>query len=240
MSLNIVYPEEKFVGRQNELAQFEQAIKPQNKLKTFLKLGIGVQPRVFLPYGIGGMGKTWLSRECLRRAKKAGWKTIEINWEKVDLLPVDETEMMDTISQFIKQEYGERIARDYSKARQDSKQVAEKFSRLKQENQEKWLPIVDVTKDLTEGVGGDKVKPVGAIISATGKAVNILAGELAKAEELFAEWLTETAKLGIDEKVLYTNKNKQLAQKLVLMLKDAASEQALAIFFDTCEVLSAE
>src|SRR5687767_11696427 len=143
MSPNNVYHEEKFVGRQNELAQFEQAIKSQNKLKVFLKLGIEVQPRVFLPYGIGGMGKTWLSRECLRRAKKGGWKIIEINWEKVDLLPVDETEMMDTISQFIKKEYGEKIARNYLKSRQDSKQVAEKVSRLKQENQEKWLSIVD-------------------------------------------------------------------------------------------------
>jgi len=97
MSPNNANHEERFVGRQNELAQFEQAIKPQNKLKAFLKLGLEVQPRVFLPYGIGGMGKTWLSRECFRRAKKAGWKTIEINWEKVDLVPVDETEMMDTI-----------------------------------------------------------------------------------------------------------------------------------------------
>src|SRR5687767_12922790 len=98
----------KFVGRKTEIEQFERAIKPRNLWVRFL-LGPNrrVQPQVFLPHGIGGMGKTRLSRECLECAQTAGWATIEINWDRADARPTDEFEMMNIIAQQLIKEYGD-------------------------------------------------------------------------------------------------------------------------------------
>ena len=56
-----------FVGRQTELEQFRQVIGTTSKLERLL-LRPGRQlkkPRLFLPHGIGGIGKTSLSQRCL-------------------------------------------------------------------------------------------------------------------------------------------------------------------------------
>ena len=239
MSPDNEHSKDKFVGRKTELEQFELAIRPKSKLKSFLGLGDGIQPRVFLPYGIGGMGKTWLSKECLKRAKKAGWETIEIDWERADYLPSSQLSMMDTISECIKQTFGEKSIQEYLKVRRQEKQVKEKVRRLKQENQEKWLKFVDEIKSVAEGVGGEKGKPAAAVISLTGSVVNALSVETAKAEENFLNWLVETGRIGMDDGLLYADPQRQLARKLVEAIKNVASSKNLLILFDTCEILSA-
>lgn len=69
-STQVASRHEIFIGRQVELQQFEAALGRRGLLGWLF--GPGVKPRVFLPHGIGGIGKTWLAQECLKRARKAG------------------------------------------------------------------------------------------------------------------------------------------------------------------------
>jgi len=231
-----------FIGRKNELAQFDQAIRP-NKLGAILRgPGTGVRPHVFLPYGIGGMGKTWLARECLKHAQKAGWMTAEIDWDTASTRPTDRLGLMDIVAQTLQEKYGEKLAHEYRKTRGRVKQIQDRVLRYQQEHQEKWQSLVDWVRNATEGVVGlvddKKGKASGVLVQATGKAVGAGARYLAQAEDAFVNWLVETNKLKPDEALLYREPEQQLAHQLVDVLDRAADSKPLALLFDTCEWLS--
>ena len=230
-------PNEKFVGRKTELGQFERAIRPRNSWVRFL-LGPNtkIEPTVFLPYGIGGIGKTTLSRECLERAEKAGWARIEINWDRANTRPTDEIEMMNIIAEQIRKVYGDKSIEEFLKKQKQIKFAKENIQRLQQENQERWLSYIDDLKmgANTEGGSNELSSAVGGV----GALVNIGADALARAEDNFVKWLASTGRIKPDEELLYKDKSLYLSRFLVKAISEAISKQPLVILFDTCEVLS--
>jgi tetratricopeptide (TPR) repeat protein len=202
-----------------------------------------MKPCVFLPHGIGGIGKTWLAQECLKRARKAGWKTIEMDWDRADQRPTEQLDMMNVIAERLKERYGEKVVREYLGARVRARQVRDRVSRYKQENREKWQGLVDAAQALAEtGVGivrGEKVgKIVGTTVLMTGKVMDAGAAAIAQAEDAFLNWLIEAKKLKQDDVLLYKDPDRRLADRLVDALVSAACKQPLVALFDSCEALS--
>ena len=74
-----------FVGRKIELEQFKQALGRPGFIDRVVlgNPGRSVKSRVFLPHGIGGIGKSELTRQCLELAKQAGWRTLFLDWNHV-------------------------------------------------------------------------------------------------------------------------------------------------------------
>lgn len=179
-----------FVGRKQELQQFDQVLNPRQKVaKAILGPRTKIKPHVFLPYGMGGMGKSFLSRECLLRAKDAGWKTVEIDWDRADTRPGDKSSMMSMIAEKIKGAYQESTIKNYLKVLHDSKKIQERVNHYRQENQEKWPSITESAKSLAETAGGEKGKSTSVVIDLAGKTINIGAASLAQAEDAFIEWM---------------------------------------------------
>jgi len=227
-----------FIGRKPELEQFDRAINPRNK---FAKLIFGprtnVPSRVFLPHGIGGIGKSFLSKKCLAKAKDAGWATIEIDWDRVDIRPSDEVELMNVVAEELKTIYGEKVIQEYLRTQRQIKQVKDRVQKLKRENQEKWQTIIESTQNIVEGMGGEKGQTIGKAISGIGSVVNLGADLFARAEDSFVDWLVSSGRLKGDESTLYKDEKRYLSRKLVTAIGSASSTQPLAILFDTCEAL---
>jgi tetratricopeptide (TPR) repeat protein len=230
-----------FIGRQIELQQFEAALGRRGLLGWLL--GPGVKPCVFLPHGIGGIGKTWLAQECLKRARNPGWATVEVDWDKADQRPSERLDLMNITAERLKEKYGEKAVREYLDARGRARQVRNRVSRYKQENREKWQGLVDATQALAEaGVGllrSEKAgKAAGAAVQVTGKVVNAGAAAMAQAEDSFLDWLVESKKLKQDDVLLYKDPDHRLADRLVDALVSVVRRQPLVVLVDSCEALS--
>ena len=235
-----------FVGRKTELKQFRQALGKRGLLRRFLLLllpGRGVRSRVFLPYGIGGIGKTWLSQGCLREADQTGWATVEVDWDRADYRPSETGQLMDIVAARVKSALGEKTIKPYWDTRTQARQVHDRVTRYRQENQEKWQSIVNSVKGMTEAVAGlARGKEVGA---AAGGAVEKVGGFvgggaalLAQAEDAFMDWLIERKKLKPEDKSLYRKPETHLADRLVDAFVAAARHRPLVVLFDSCEILS--
>lgn len=229
----------KFVGRKLELNQFASVIKPRPALLRYL-IGpnINVKSQVFLPFGIGGIGKTELSRKCLECAEDAGWATLEIDWDRADTRPNDELQLLNIIAEHLKKVYGNDSIAEFLKREKQIQYVEERIQHLKIENQEKWLSFVDAIQDIGGGVSGNKDIDIGSVTKGVGKLINMGAAKVAQAEDRFSDWLVSTGKIKADEGSLYKRKDIFLASKLVNALTECASRKPLAILFDTCEMLS--
>ncbi len=177
-------------------------------------------------------------QENAKCAKDEGWATIEIDWDRADTGPTDEIEMMNIIVEHLKSIYGEKSTAEFLRIQKQIKYVKERVQRLQQENQEKWLSIVDALQDVAGGAGGEKGNELGSAVRGVGKLVNIGADALAHAEDNFADWLVSTGRIKADEGMLYKEDDKHLSRKLVKAIAETSSSKPLVILFDTCEILS--
>jgi tetratricopeptide (TPR) repeat protein len=233
-----------FVGRETELEQFHQALGKRGLLRQLLHLpGRDVHSRVFLPHGIGGIGKTWLSQRCLGEADKEGWATIKVDWDRADYRPSEPDQLMDIVAERIRSRLGEKAIKPYWKTRTQARQVRDRVTRYRQENQEKWQNIVNSISGMTEAAAGlARGKKVGAAAGGAMEKAGSFVGEgaalLAQAEDAFIDWLIEREKLNPEDKSLYRNPETELADRLVDAFVTAARRRPLVVLFDTCEELS--
>ena len=235
---------EKFIGRQRELDQFSDSLNRFNRIGRLRERLPGQRrkpARVFLPHGIGGIGKTWLSQQCLKLARAKGWKTIELDWARVNLRPTAPLDLMNVIAEDLRDQYKDKIVSDYLKARGRALQARRKVDRVRAENQQKWQELVGSTRDLAEEwVGGVKGKATGFLLGAGGAVVGAGASSLAHAEEIFLDWAVERGELERDDVLLYREGDDRLADRLAKALIKAAHKKSLVVLFDSCEELSVE
>ncbi len=240
-STQVTSRHEIFIGRQIELQQFEAALGRRGLLGWLL--GPDVKPRVFLPHGIGGIGKTWLAQECLKRARNTGWATVEVDWDKAEQRPSERLDLMNVIAEQLKEGFGEKVVREYLGEHGRARQVRDRVLRYQQENREVWQGIVDSAREVTEEVvSAAKSKAVGKaaglLVKAGGAVVDAGAIALARAEDAFVDWLVESKKLDQDDALLYKDPDPRLASRLVDALVSVARRQPLVVLLDSCEALS--
>ena len=227
-----------FVGRKTELEQFRQALGHTEKWKRLLvNPGQNVRPRVFLPYGIGGIGKSELSRRCLKiAAEEEGWKTLCVDWDKVEYRPVERVQVMDAIAQALKSVAGEGVIKPYLDDRDKVAALRDKVDRYRAEHPEVWQKLVEVARKLATVVPGTPAKvgiKVVAEILDKGPRVVTSAYDM-----LLDKMLESKALKDRREKLLCSDPDIQLAHHLVKAIVDTARADALVILLDTCEVLS--
>jgi tetratricopeptide (TPR) repeat protein len=235
----------KFIGRQRELDQFRDSLNRLTRLgrlRAWVGGRSGDPPRVFLPHGIGGIGKTKLTQQCLGLAHDQGWKTIELKWDMVNLRPNEPLDLMNAIAEDLRDQYGDRMmVDDYLEARRQARAASQKVDRVKAENQQKWQEFVAEAEEATrDWVGGSKGKAAGLLVRAGGAVVGAGAASLAQAEEAFCKWAIGQGQLDHDDMLLYQRGDQRLADRLVKALVKAARKQALVVGFDTCEALPVE
>ncbi len=235
-----------FVGRRVELEQFEQAIKPDGNFSGLLfGPGSGVRARVFLIHGVGGIGKTWLGRECLRRAALKKWATLEIDWGSPEGLPSDQAGLMNMIAQALKLRFGEKLTQDYEQICDRARRVREGIQRFQHENPTKWRHFssggVDTIPDndpLSQGVtasAGDSGQDWA--LGTTGKIIGARAYIPTRAEDNFIDWLMQTNQIKPEDALLFHDPHKQIATELVKILRKTAIHDPLVILLDGCQAL---
>ncbi len=225
-----------FVGRKTELEKFQQSLGQTGAVQRLLfKPGHGVKPRVFLPYGIGGIGKSELSKRCLALARKAGWKTITIDWEKVEYRPVEPLQVMDAIAEKLQGEYTKSIVAPYISDRNRAGPTRDKVHRYRAEHPEEWQKLVEGVRSGGAMLPSTKAKVAAAAISTT---LDVGPKVIAKAYDLLVDKMVERKVLKPDEASLYKNTDTQLAHHVVKAILKAADDHAVVILLDTCEILS--
>ncbi len=123
-----------FVGRKTELDQFHQALGQPSKIRRFFFTpGHGVKPRLFLPFGVGGIGKTELAKKCLKMASDAGWKTIHVDWERVEYRPVEPVQLMNAIAEGLREVAGKSAIQAFLDDRDKVTPTRERVERYKLE-----------------------------------------------------------------------------------------------------------
>lgn len=144
-----------FVGRKNELEQFKQALGQPGFIDRLVSSNPGrsVKSRVFLPHGIGGIGKSELTRQCLELAKKAGWQTLVLDWDRVGYRPVEAVDVTDTLADALKSIVGEGRIKAYLDDRKNMAGVQEKAQRYRVEHPEEWQKLLEGVRTLDKVPG---------------------------------------------------------------------------------------
>jgi tetratricopeptide (TPR) repeat protein len=225
-----------FVGRKTELDQFRHVIGNPGTLKLLISNpGIGVKSRVFLPFGIGGIGKTELAKQCLKIAREAGWKTISIDWDRMEFRPIESVELMDAIATALQDVAGKNAIKQYINDRNRSKVTRDRVHRYRAEHPEEWKKLLELVGNISSSVSDPGLKFAGGAITTT---LDLGPKAMAKAYDLLVDMLVEKRELNSRDAVLFKNPDIHLAHQLVDVIKRAAQNQALVILLDTCEVLS--
>jgi tetratricopeptide (TPR) repeat protein len=222
-----------FVGRKTELEQFQSIIeRPEVDSFSPLAPRRAVKPRVFLPHGIGGIGKTELSRRCAEIAAEAGWRTITIDWENVEYRPVEPMQLMNGIANALKAVAGEKAIKPYLEDQQNIAAVNGRVNRYRVDHPAEWQKALEVAR-ASQGVLPDPTTKT--LAAAAAFTMDVGPKIMAKlADELAARKILKNAK----EAALYKNPEIQLAHHLVKAIIDATRDEPLLMVFDTCEWLS--
>jgi len=226
-----------FVGRKTELEQFRQILGRTGKLeRLILNPGRNVKSRVLMPYGIGGIGKTELSKQCLKIATEEGWNTICVDWDKVEYRPVEPVQVMDAIAEALKSVAGESAIKPYLDDRNKIALVRDRVHRYRAEHPEEWQKLVETARKATTLMPDMTSK---ALAAAAVAALDVGPKVVARAYDMLLDKMVENKALkNRNEALLYKNADTQLAYHLDKAIVEAARDQALVILLDTCDALS--
>jgi hypothetical protein len=221
-----------FVGRRNELEQFEQYL-----FRSYSGINNGsshrkINARVFLPYGIGGIGKTELTKQCLEIATKAGWQTIYLDWDRLPDCPNNFLDILDALADKLRSlDGGEKAIQTYLDIRKQALKVSERVERYRAENPEIWQNIVESSHKVATQLPTLETKALAfAATAALDYGPRLLA--------LLADKMVTQKKLNLDEALLFKKPDTQLAYHIIQAFHTLAQKTGLVVALDTCEALS--
>jgi superkiller protein 3 len=263
-SLAAVKPEEQrtdFIGRVQEQRQFLVAL--QGLLahhRRWLNLtqeadrdfdpaqapGDDSYANIFLPHGIGGIGKSWLTRRCLTLASEMPLAPpILTLYDDVSLgAPVLEpAHLLDRIyNQLVEAGYEAHLA-PYWQAKVDTPDIIDYVTRYQFENREQWDKMMQIAADLVArsepepGYHSYSETSIAYIHASGAEAVGKDAATLAKAYDLLLEQMQQQDKLKPTEAALFRNPPAAQAAHLIDALKQIAGERPLVIGLDNLEIV---
>jgi len=226
-----------FIGRRTELEYF-QMVLAQSSFSQNIGGGFAriFKSRVFLPFGIGGIGKTELAKQCLRLAQDAGWSTLMIDWDRTDCRPVEPQDLMNTIANSIRDLAGEKAIAPYLNDFKRAAPVQDKVHRYRAEHPDEWQKLINFAQAATTAMPDLQTK---VIVAAATTTLNMGPQVLAKAYDLLVDQMIERKALkDANEALLFRNANSLLARHLVQSIIDIAVANHLVLLLDTGEVLS--
>src|SRR5579864_1670727 len=120
-----------FVGRVNELEQFQQTLGQPRIISrlVFDNRGRNARSRLILVSGMAGIGKSELTRHCLQLAENAGWPTLLLEWDRLGYAPAEPIDVTNAIADTLQTLPDERATRAYFEARKTIAGAQEKARR---------------------------------------------------------------------------------------------------------------
>ncbi|HXW01126.1 MAG TPA: hypothetical protein VEC93_22125, partial [Anaerolineae bacterium] len=249
---NVTQPEEQranFIGRVQEQRQFRVALQGllvhQHRWRDLAYLqgadfdpdqapGDGSYACIFLPHGIGGIGKSWLARRCLiLAAEMDSDPAILTLYDDVSLgSPVLEpVHLLDRLSNHLLSAGYEAEIAPCRQAIADTPGIIERVGRYQAESRERWNELFSTAKGfVTQEAQAPPQLP---------KQTSPTPEEtvLAKAYDLLMEQMQQEGKLTPDEANLFRHPAAAQAAKLVAGLKRIARRRPVVIALDNLEVI---
>lgn len=202
---------------------------------------------IFLPHGIGGIGKSWLTRRCLALAQGIPNEPPLLTlYDDVSLgAPVLEpAHLLDRLAQHLEQAGYEMVVSAYRQAQADTPAIVGRVLRYQFENREQWDKLVSLAAELTAArqpeIGYQPFDEMSlAYTHASGaETAGRDAPTLAKAYDLLLEQMQRAGKLDADEAALFRNPPAAQAAHLVTAFKQVALQQPLVIGLDNLEIIT--
>ena len=201
---------------------------------------------IFLPYGIGGIGKSWLTRRCLDLAQGIPYDLpILTLYEDVSYgAPVLEpVHLLDRLAHRLDQfGYGADLA-GYHQAQADLPHVVDRVTRFQFEHRDQWDNMLRIA---TEMAARGRLKAGYQSFAETSLAFTHASGAevsgsdaptLAKAYDLLLEKMQSQQAIEATDVALFRNPPAALAAQLVRALTRIVSESPLVIGLDNLEFI---
>lgn len=190
---------------------------------------------IFLPHGIGGIGKSWLARRCLILAEEqSGDPPILTLYDDVSLgSPVLEpVHLLDRLAaQLVQAGYETEVA-SYRQAQADLPGVVERVNRAQAENRERWADLLQTARGLLAQETRTRSHPF-----APDPSPSTEEAALAKAYELLTEQMQQEGRLTAEESALFRQPALTQTAKLVTGLKRIARRRPIVIALDNLEII---
>jgi tetratricopeptide (TPR) repeat protein len=250
-----------FVGRVQEQRQFlvalqgllnhyqrwrELADKHGPAFDFNLAPGDDSYANIFLLHGIGGIGKSWLTRRCLMLADGIpNEPAILTVYDDVSIgAPVLEpAHLMDRLADGLARNGYEMYVSAYREARAITPQIIERVTRYQFEHRNEWDQLVDMAGELINQETAESGHlPYTAISLAHTHTSGVEtsgrdAPTLIRAYDLLLQQMQRDALLEPDEAKLFRNPPAAWAEKLVTGLHQIAVRQPLVIGLDNLEIV---
>jgi tetratricopeptide (TPR) repeat protein len=255
--VNADQPEEQradFIGRVQEQRQFRVALSGlvahQRRWRDLAYMqaanfdpeqapGDDSYAHIFLPHGIGGIGKSWLARRCLTLAEEMGGDPpILTLYDDVSLgSPVLEpVHLLDRLADHLaRADYDTEVAA-YRQAQADLPGVVERVTRYQAESRERWADLLHTARGLL--VQEDRVhRQLPNLPSVPRPPAPDDAAIAAQAYDLLTEQMQQEGKITRAEAMLFRHPALALAARLVVALKRVARRRPVVIALDNLEVI---
>ncbi len=237
-----------FIGRVQEQRQFRVALSGllahQRRWRDLAYMqGVDFNPdqapgddtyaRIFLLHGIGGIGKSWLTRRCLTLAEEqAADPPILTLYDDVSLGPpvLEPAHLLERLTDQLNQAGYEADLTAYHQALADIPGVAERVAIYQAESRERW----EKARHLAAGLLTQETKTYGPRPAAPPPTE---AAITARAYSLLLEDMQKEAKLTSAEATLFRQPAVVQAAKLVSALNRIARRRPLVIALDNLEIV---
>lgn len=264
ISPETIKPEEQrtdFIGRVQEQRQFLIAVQGllvhHNQWRQLARQlghefdihqapGDSSYANIFLPHGIGGIGKSWLTRRCLTLAAQIPNDPPFLTlYDDVSLgAPVLEpAHLLDRLyNQLVEAGYQAYLA-GYWQAKLDTPDIIEFVTRYQFENREQWDKMVQLAANLVAraepepGYHSYATTSIAYTHASGAEAGGRDAATLIKAYDLLLEQMQKEGKLNPLEVALFRNPPAAQAAYLSAALKQIAGERPLVIGLDNLEIV---
>ncbi len=201
---------------------------------------------IFLPHGIGGIGKSWLTRRCLTLATDIPNNPAVLTlYDDVSMgAPVLEPiNLLDRLYEQLAEAGYQAYLANYWQTKLDVPDIIDFVTRYQFENREQWDKMVRIAADLVSRYDPEPGYHSHAETSIAYTHVSGAEGAgrdsatLAKAYDLLLDQMQEEDKLEPAEAAVFRNPPAALAAHLVTALKQIASQHPLVIGLDNLEIV---
>lgn len=201
---------------------------------------------IFLPHGIGGIGKSWLTRRCLDLAEGIpNEPPILTLYDDLSLgAPVLEPgHLLERLSSRLSQAGYESYLADYNQAKADLPGIVERVARYQFEYRDHWDRMLQTATELIARgrpeAGYHSFAQISlAYTHASGaETAGKDAPTLAKAYDLLLEQMQQEGKITAAEAALFRNPPAMQAAELARALMRIASRRPLVIGLDNLEII---